>query len=193
MTLRERFLNQQDPTYIRSRRAYQMKCVENRTLRAIGAELGVSRERARQLVAKYKRTYLSRERWFSRRKKPREMRDLKELNVTRVTRFISYNRMESMRISHFIEYVQPAEVIRQPNVGLATMNLILQALEEVGYDVTHIRTTRNWKNYNAPEHLREGPRRGCQNPKYRLFSLYPEGRDGSEGESGEEVQSESGD
>jgi hypothetical protein len=101
MTLRERFLNQQDPTYIRSRRAYQMKCVENRTLRAIGAELGVSRERARQLVAKYKRTYLSRERWFSRRKKPREMRDLKELNVTRVTRFISYNRMESMLISAF--------------------------------------------------------------------------------------------
>jgi hypothetical protein len=60
MTLRERFLNQQDPTYIRSRRAYQMKCVENRTLRAIGAELDISRERARQLVAKYKRTYLSR-------------------------------------------------------------------------------------------------------------------------------------
>ena len=58
MTLRERFLNQQDPTYIRSRRAYQMKCVENRTLRAIGAELDISRERARQLVAKYKKTYL---------------------------------------------------------------------------------------------------------------------------------------
>jgi DNA-directed RNA polymerase sigma subunit (sigma70/sigma32) len=55
MTLRERFLNQQDPTYIRSRRAYQMKCVENRTLRAIGAELDISRERARQLVAKYKK------------------------------------------------------------------------------------------------------------------------------------------
>ena len=193
MSLRDRFLNTQDPSYIRARRAYEMQCLEKRTLRAVGQELGISRERARQLVRNFKTTYLSRERWFSRRKKPREMRDLKELNVKRLTRFISYNRLESMRISHFLEHVQPAEVIRQPNTGRATMNLILQALEEVGYDVTHIRTTRNWKNYNAPEHLREGPRRGCQNPKYRLFSLYPEGCDGSEGEGGEEVQSESGD
>jgi|TARA_R110000868_G_scaffold118_5_gene1218 hypothetical protein len=193
MTLRDRYLNPADTSYVRSRKAYQMKCVENRTLRAVGAELGVSRERARQLVRKFKTTYLSRERWFTRRNKPLEMRDLKELNVTRLTRFISYNRMESMRISHFLEHVQPAEVVRQPNTGIQTMRLILQALEEVGYDVAHIRTTRNWKNYNTPEHLREGPRRGCQNPRYRLFSLYPEGCDGSEGACREEIQFESGD
>jgi len=193
MKLRDKLLNLNDNTYRRARKAYEMQCLEKRTLRAVGAELGVSRERARQLVKKYKMTYLSRERWFKRKRKPKTMEALKELNIARLSRFVSFNRMDSMPIPHFLEHVQPAEVLKQPNTGMATMKIILQALEEVGYDVTHIRTARNWKNYNTPEHLRVSHGRGCQFKKYCLFSLYPEGRDGSEGTSDDEVQPESGD
>ena len=165
----------------RAREMHRLKNEEQLSLQKIGDKYGLSRERVRQIIAKYERVFMRREQFERGELRVVVMGDLYGLAPIRVWHFIRMASLQSYPVQSFIDRVDLRDVMNYPNVGVQTIKALLTIFEKAGYDVSHLWTARNWQNYDPSEHFGKGSGGGRIPDLYRIPSLHAESREGSQG------------
>ena len=131
---------------------YRMRVIEKRTLDAIGAKYGVSRERVRQIVAKAERL-LDREAWVKEQIAKDGDMVMGALKVsTGMYNVLCNMNAREMTLSEFVQLYTPADVLKEPNCGRQRLRQLIVAIEEINPDVSNIWTAGHGKNYNPAKH-----------------------------------------
>jgi hypothetical protein len=149
----------------------------------IGNAFGITRERVRQILAKRERLEI----WYARAKQNDPFFDFS--NITRMDQFIpplvsirTTNAIRNgvpptLRVQEFVDRVDPAELLAIPNCGVVTVKELFGAIEEAGYDVSHLRTPRYGKNYDTTKYGGGSPLQWYISKYNCLPSLYSESRE----------------
>jgi len=165
---------QETETKKRAREVYRLRVEENLTLQQIGDRMGLSRERIRQIEAKYKQFYLRQDLFASGKIRIVVMGDLRALVPARVWQMIRAADLESYPVQSFLDRIDLREALDFPNVGKNTVHELLHTLEKAGYDVSHLWAARNWQNYDPSDNRGSSFARRDSSQLYRLPSLYTE-------------------
>lgn len=168
-------------TVKRAKEMHRLRTQEKLSLQKIGDKFGLSRERVRQICVKYERVFLRREQLDRGELRIVVMGDLQDLVSSRVWQFIRLASLQSYPVQSFLDNIDLRDVMNYPNIGKHSVHKLLNTLEKAGYNVSHLRSARNWQNYDASEHRRESISRGNIPDLYRIPSLHKKSRAGSEG------------
>jgi transcriptional regulator with XRE-family HTH domain len=171
----------------RSEEMYQLRQQEKLTLQEIGNRFGLSRERVRQIFAKYERVYLRRKQLAQGELRIVVMGDLDGLVPSRVNQIIRIAALQSYPVQSFIDLIDLRDILNYPNVGVQTIYSLLTIFEKAGYDVSHLWTARDWQNYDPPKHNGKGIGHRNLPNLYRIPSLHPQSGEGGEGEGLPEI------
>ena len=166
----------------RSEEIYRLRQQEKLTLQEIGKRFGLSRERVRQIIAKYERVYLRRKQLAQGTLRIVVMGDLDGLVPSRVNHIIRIAALQSYPVQSFINLIDLRDILNYPNVGVQTVYALLKVFERAGYDVSHLWATRDWQNYDPSEHRGKGVGHRNLPNLYRIPSLHAESGAGGEGE-----------
>lgn len=170
-----------EETIARAKEMRRQHVEEKMSLQTIGNQHGLSRERVRQIIQKYETVFCRQEAMAEGRLRLVVMGDLFGVVSRRIWAVIERAQLESYPIQSFIDRIDLREIMDHPNVGKRSINELLTIFEQAGYDVSHLRAARNWKNYNASEHRAKSfgggnfPNLDC------IPSLYEESGAGSQG------------
>jgi len=170
-----------EETIKRAKEMHRLRTEEKLSLQKIGDKFGLSRERVRQICVKYERVFLRRELLKKGELRVVVMGDLQGLVSSRVWQFIRLASLQSYPVQSFLDNIDLRDVMNYPNVGKQTVHGLLNTLEKAGYDVSHLRSARNWQNYDASEYRRESISRGNIPDLYRIPSLHAKSSAGSQG------------
>ena len=131
---------------------YRMRVIEKRTLDAIGAKYGVSRERVRQIVAKAERI-LAHNSWAEAQivLDGEPVMGTLKVSTGMYNVLVNMNAHE-MKLSKFVQLYTPADVLKEPNCGRQRLRQLIAAIEEINPDVSNIWTAGHGKNYNPAKH-----------------------------------------
>ena len=166
----------------RAREIYRLRTQEKLSLQKIGDQYGLSRERVRQIVYKYERTYLRREMLERGELRIVVMGDLIGLVSSRMHQIIRIAMLHSYPVQSFIDRIDLRDILNYPNVGVQTVYSLLNIFQKAGYDVSHLWAARDWQNYDPSEHRGKGIGHRNLPNLYRIPSLHTESSAGSEGE-----------
>lgn len=165
----------------RGKEMHRLRTAQQMSLQAIGDRYGLSRERVRQIVAKYERVFLPQERFDKGDLRVVVMGDLRGVLPARAWQVVEYAGLQSYPVQSFIDRIDLLEVMSFPGVGKRTVVTLLETLEKAGYDVSHLWAARNWQNYDPSQHRGEGAAGWRDAQLYRLPSLYAQGSAGGQG------------
>lgn len=119
---------------------YQKREVERRTLKSIGDEYGLSRERIRGIAARIYRMKLAEKEMGPRWSNPKTMADICWSNVRIPNCFYNENAMD-LPIEEFVKNFNYHRLMRIPNFGKKSIKEICEKLEDHGYkDIEHLRS-----------------------------------------------------
>ena len=171
-----------DEKIARAREIYRLRTQEKLSLQKIGDQYGLSRERVRQIIWKYERTYLRRELLDRGELRLVVMGDLIGLVSSRMHQIIRIAALQSYPVQSFIDNIDLRDILNYPNVGVQTIYALLKTFEKAGYDVSHLWAARDWQNYDPSEYRGKGIGHRNLPNLYRIPSLHAESGAGGEGE-----------
>lgn len=131
----------------RNHEIYEMR-ISGFTLSMVASTYGISRERVRQICAK-----------FDRREKERARIEAEGINLmrdlplpTRVSNALERLDAIHMPIEEFCESFTYSDFDNMPNFGIVSLTLLDKTLVENGFDVSHLRSSGYWEDNDASEH-----------------------------------------
>lgn len=129
---------------------YRMRIVERRTFKRIGAEFGISLERARQISRKVGED-LARREWVNTQREEGKPVTLNMLHMTPRLRQCLTNGVESyfgasvldMRPADFVRRYPPNFLLKTPNFGRKSLAELIELMEKEEPGVSDIWTSRD--------------------------------------------------
>lgn len=121
---------------------------EGHTLATVAQRYGISRERVRQICARFHRQ-AARDRYL-------RLSDGSKIGMlpltTRLHNAFQREDFLQMDVVEFCETVTRRNLDLVPNLGPKSIQDLIQILEERGHDVSNLRSPRDGENHNASEH-----------------------------------------
>lgn len=131
----------------RNQEIYEMR-LSGLSLSIVASRYGLSRERIRQICAK-----------FDRREEKRARIEADGINLMRdlplnTRLFSAIERLDAieMPVEEFCEKFSYSEFLLMPNIGPLSLKLLDKTLVENGFDVSHLRSSGYWEDDNTSEH-----------------------------------------
>lgn len=164
----------------RAKEMHRMRTQDRLSLQKIGDQFDLSRERVRQILAKYERVFLRREQLAQGKLRIVVMGDLQGLVSSRVWSIIRIAALQSYPVQSFIDRIDLRDILNYPNIGRQTVYHLLNTFEKAGYDVSHLWAARDWQNYDPSEHRGKGIGHRNLPNLYRIPSLHEESSAGGQ-------------